>query len=376
MSTMGSTGSPLNDPAIARRAHRMMLAVLAVIGVLLVVRSYIGTTVGTGEAARRTHGFGMVYVERAEQGFVSEPVTETGKDGVAVEITKWKPVTPGQTPEISWTNWNETTGDAWATASMKDAAQSSIEVSWSRTVGVWAAALLTLCVFSFLWRDNPAYKLAESVVIGVSAGYWMVVALWDTLVPKLMGALAPAWTKANLMPSFDAVGVDWWALVPLGLGLLLLCRLSARASWLGVFPLAFIVGTFAGLKFVQYIEADLVAQVATMFDPLVVVKHQAALGADAATVAASPIDWAGSVGGSLAAILIFVGVLSVLAYFFFSAEHKGALGRTAKVGVWYLMITFGASFGFTVMGRIALLAARFEFVFDDWLWLIDPAGKH
>jgi hypothetical protein len=28
------------------------------------------------------------------------------------------------------------------------------------------------------------------------------------------------------------------------------------------------------------------------------------------------------------------------------------------------------------MGRIALLAARFEFVFDDWLWLIDPAGKH
>jgi hypothetical protein len=354
----------------------MMLAVLAVIGVLLVVRSYIGTTVGTGEAARKTHGFGMVYVERAEQGFVSARVTETGKDGVAFEVTKWKPVTPGQTPEISWTNWTETTGDAWASASMKDAAQSSIEVSWSRTVGVWAAALLTLCVFSFLWRDNPAYKLAESVVIGVSAGYWMVVALWDTLVPKLVGALAPAWTKANLMPSFDAVGVDWWALVPLGLGLLLLCRLSARASWLGVFPLAFIVGTFAGLKFVQYVEADLVAQVATMFDPLVVVKHQAALGADAATIAASPINWAGSVGGSLAAILIFVGVLSVLAYFFFSAEHKGALGRTAKVGVWYLMSTFGASFGFTVMGRMALLAARFEFVFDDWLWLIDPAGKH
>ena len=36
------------------------------------------------------------------------------------------------------------------------------------------------------------------------------------------------------------------------------------------------------------------------------------------------------------------------------------------------MITFGAAFGFTVMGRIALLAARIEFLFDDWLWLIDP----
>jgi hypothetical protein len=48
------------------------------------------------------------------------------------------------------------------------------------------------------------------------------------------------------------------------------------------------------------------------------------------------------------------------------------VGGAARVGVWYLMITFGAAFGFTVMGRIALLAARFEFLFDDWLWLIDP----
>jgi len=125
---------------------------------------------------------------------------------------------------------------------------------------------------------------------------------------------------------------------------------------------------------VQNIESDLLAQVATMFEPLVVVKHQALAGADAAVSA--PIDWAGSIGASLSAVLILVGVLSVLAYFFFSLEHKGALGRTAKVGVWYLMITFGASFGFTVMGRIALLAARFEFLFDDWLWLIDPSGKH
>jgi len=38
------------------------------------------------------------------------------------------------------------------------------------------------------------------------------------------------------------------------------------------------------------------------------------------------------------------------------------------------MITFGAAFGYTVMGRIALLAGRLEFLLNDWLWLIDPAG--
>ena len=51
------------------------------------------------------------------------------------------------------------------------------------------------------------------------------------------------------------------------------------------------------------------------------------------------------------------------------------MGKTAKLGSWVLMITFGAAFGFTVMGRIALLAIRLEFLFDDWLWLIDPMGK-
>ncbi len=39
------------------------------------------------------------------------------------------------------------------------------------------------------------------------------------------------------------------------------------------------------------------------------------------------------------------------------------------------MITFGAAFGYTVMGRIALLAIRLEFLLDDWLWLIDPSRR-
>jgi hypothetical protein len=57
-------------------------------------------------------------------------------------------------------------------------------------------------------------------------------------------------------------------------------------------------------------------------------------------------------------------------YFFFSIEHKGLVGKTARVGIWFLMITFGASFGYTVMGRIALLAQRLEFLFGDWLHFI------
>ena len=61
-----------------------------------------------------------------------------------------------------------------------------------------------------------------------------------------------------------------------------------------------------------------------------------------------------------ASIIILIGVLSGLIYFFFSKEHKGIIGKVSRVGVYFLMIKFGASFGFAVMGRISLLIGRFE----------------
>jgi hypothetical protein len=57
-------------------------------------------------------------------------------------------------------------------------------------------------------------------------------------------------------------------------------------------------------------------------------------------------------------------------YFFFSREHKGALGATARVGITFIMVAFGASFGFTVMARISLLIGRFYFLLHNWLHLI------
>ena len=73
-----------------------------------------------------------------------------------------------------------------------------------------------------------------------------------------------------------------------------------------------------------------------------------------------PTDW-------LLTAIIVVAVLSTLIYFYFSHEHTGALGVTAKLGIWFIMISFGAHFGFTVMGRVSLLIGRMQFLIDDWL---------
>ena len=57
-----------------------------------------------------------------------------------------------------------------------------------------------------------------------------------------------------------------------------------------------------------------------------------------------------------------------LVYFFFGVEYKraGQGGSLGHLDARDHLMRFG-----TVMGRIALLAGRFEFLFDDWLWLID-----
>ena len=76
----------------------------------------------------------------------------------------------------------------------------------------------------------------------------------------------------------------------------------------------------------------------------------------------TPAGWA-----SVNNLVVFIGVLTVLCYFFFSIKHEGAFGRVASVGVWFLMVSFGAAFGYTVMGRISLLIGRFSFLVNDWL---------
>ena len=67
----------------------------------------------------------------------------------------------------------------------------------------------------------------------------------------------------------------------------------------------------------------------------------------------------------LLALIVVVGVVSTLVYFYFSKEHKGLLGGVAKTGIWFIMISFGAHFGYTVMARISLLIGRVQFLIDD-----------
>ncbi len=204
-----------------------------------------------------------------------------------------------------------------------------------QTLGIWIGALLTLGIFSFLYKDNYLYKIAEAVFVGISAGYWFITYFWDNIYRKAY------------------VGIfhegDLTLLVGVVLGVMMLLRLSNKIGWIARWPIAFIVGATAGLKLMVYLVTDAIAQVDASVRNMI--------GLDA-------------VGMIIGQSVVLIGTIAALIYFFFSKEHRGAFGFAAKLGTWILMITFGASFGYTVMSRMSLLIGRVDFLLTDWLKLI------
>ena len=258
-------------------------------------------------------------------------------------------------PEGSTVSWTDRLG-----VDPKEQNDADVLLSWPRTIGIWVAALCTLSIFSFLYGDNPLYKLAEAVFVGSSAGYAMAVGFWDGMINILFRNLWPELMRTTFIPGIDETqDANLLFLVPLILGLMMLWRLAPVGGWISRWALAFFIGATAGLRLLAYFQSDFVAQIQNTIIPLAVFFGDGS------------IDFA----QSLKNITIVFGIFVCTVYFFFSIEHKGIVGKVSRVGIWFLMITFGAGFGYTVMGRIALLSGRLEFLFDNWLWLIDPVGK-
>lgn len=345
-----------------KREGLIWLVVLAIGVVLLAIRMSLPGGVGKEYVREVPKTYVQVTrpvegTDRSETVWVQADLPEATANGVS--RTAEQPV--------SWTTYE-------AAYERDVATGNKVYFSWSRTLGTWLAAFLTLSIFSFLYRDNPFYKLAESLFIGVSAAYWMVVQFWSVIVPNLLGNLIPMPVRDWAMPGLETTHPHLVYIVPLILSVMLLWRLMPAGGWISRWPLAFFIGVFAGLRMIQFIQADFLNQIRNGILPLIVTSADwiRAFPDAAAEVGGNPTwqPWTTSIWN----IISVLGVLACLTYFFFSIEHKGVVGRVARVGTWILMITFGAMFAFTVMGRIALLTGRLEFLFIDWLRLIDPAG--
>ena len=189
------------------------------------------------------------------------------------------------------------------------------------------AAFFTLCIFSFLYKDNPLYQMAEQLLVGISLGYSLVFTYERIFIPYI-------WQPIVLKHNFILI-------FPTLLGILYLFRFSRKLGWLSRYPIAFsMIGI--GLGVPLGIHAGILVQM-----------RQAMV----------PVE-------NINLFLILLGTIAVLLYFFFSKAHTGAYGKFVGIWKWYMMIGFGASFGMTVMARISLLIGRIQFLVIDVLGLM------
>ena len=194
--------------------------------------------------------------------------------------------------------------------------------------GTLIAAILTLFIFSFLYRDNPFYKFAEYLLVGISVGYLIVISIKTIVLPKLY---YPIFRQGDLL-----------YLIPGILGIFMFLRFFPKLSWLSRISMALIIGAGAGVSIPAVLQAQIYTQM------------KASMGSYT----------------SVNNIIVALAVITTLSYFFFSREHKGVLGFSAKIGIFFMMVFFGATFGYTVMSRVTLLIGRAQFLLGDFLGIL------
>lgn len=336
-------GSGSKSRALLFACSGLFIVFMVIVGFFGAGRVWIVETEVNFAEMERADGEGVLAWE--DTNVLPDEELDTAASGGGSEF-EWKPT--GNS--ASWIVVTELPG----TLSAQERPAAAV-FSWNRTIGIWLAAILTLCIMSFLIGDNPFYKMAESLVIGASAAYWMVYSFYTGIVDKLLVNLWPSLVRDWTTPSLSAGYTwQWYYWIPAILSVMLICRLLPKGGWIARWPLAFVIGATAGFRLLAYLESDFLLQIKGTIAPLWAIN-----GADEFQL------WS-----SVGAIVSLLCVLAGLVYFFFSLEHKGTVGKVARGGILVLMVTFGAAFGLTVMGRITLLTERFDFLFRDWLhWL-------
>ncbi len=201
----------------------------------------------------------------------------------------------------------------------------------STSFDVWVAAALTLAMFSLtLYKENPIYRVGEHAFIGIGIGHTLVTAI--DVIRK--SAVNPIIQNGELR-----------LIIPLVFGALFFLRYSEKYAHLSRMSTGIIVGTGAGLGLAGAVKAQFLDQIKATFLPF----------------------------NSIDNIILIVGFLTGVSYFLMTTRYtrhlEGNFSIIPKVGRWFLMIAFGASFGNASMGFLSFLIGRVLFLVRDWLGL-------
>lgn len=215
-------------------------------------------------------------------------------------------------------------------------------------------------VLSYILGDNPLFKLAEHIFVGVSVGYAILVA-WHLVIFPTFGDLQQSLEPLNLLTKLPPILI----FVLLSFKMLPIQPKTAgapgkAASILGSIALAFLIGVGAAVAIGGAWRGTLYPQIA------------ATAGIDLSPSNPAYVDAPSFLlhNQFLSNIVIIIGTVGTFFYFtftyrpqgFLSGFREGFVNFWAGMGRWVILITLGALFANTVSARIALLLSRIDFL--------------
>jgi len=195
----------------------------------------------------------------------------------------------------------------------------------------WVAVFFTLGIYSILYRENPWFRIAESVFLGVAVGYGVGQDL-----KYIRDQWGGQWSSSGGMMLLFAVvmflGILWYA------------RFNKETFYLYRWPLALVVGTGIGAALKTVIFSQFLSQITSQ--------------------ANTPFFVAGDMVTTINNILIQIMVPSVLLYFWFTGEirESAPMKVVEKIARYTMMAGFGSAFGYTVLTRYSLFIGRSQFL--------------
>jgi hypothetical protein len=200
---------------------------------------------------------------------------------------------------------------------------------------------------SYLIGDNPLFRAAVYVFVGVTAGYVAAVAVNEIILPLLIQPLASGAAFSN--PALAASLV-----VPLLGSILLVFKAFPRLSQLGQLPMAYLVGVGAAVAIGGAILGTLLPQINATFNNF-----------DVDFAVARNND---PIFAMVQGVSILVGIIGTLAYFHFGASQKadGSVQRALPINVlswvgrFYIAVTFGVLFAGVYIAALSALIERMD----------------
>lgn len=189
---------------------------------------------------------------------------------------------------------------------------------------------MTVMCFSYLYKDNPLYRIAEYLFVALSTGYTVAYVYHNNLLP---------YVQKDMLQNGE-----WSLLIPMAIGLSIYTRYNKKWVWVSRIPMAFWIGYGAGYGLA--------------YDPAVFMRQ----------VFDSFINVTDNFPNNLLYAAI---VISVIVFFIFTIKKDaGPAKHTSLFGRYALMVAFGSAFGSITMAYLSLIIGRLQYVLVDCLKVI------